>query len=352
VTAGAGGARLLATFAALALTALIGCTDLHGSEMASDAPSAPPGRIVKLGDGRAVNLRCMGRGSPTVILESGFGADSTAWAGVQPDVARLTRVCAYDRAGYGHSDAGPAARDGAAIARDLDGALTAAGIKGPFVLVGHSAGGLYARLFAARRRADAAGLVLLDPTTERLVVPGQPDGLDGIRRGLVACLATLGGPRPGAPAQPGPECASQAARRDPARYRATLEGQLSELDTLFNRTSAQVIQIGPLLSEIPMYVITASATVDANPAIRLGQLESPWLAAHRALAAQSRYGWQRTVQSSHMIFLDRPEVVRDSIIEMVRSVRQGRPPAPLPPPEGALWQEDEPPQAPFGADLF
>ena len=106
-----------------------------------------PGEIVQLADGRKLNFRCAGRGAPTVLLESGFGADSRAWSKVQPTVAETTRVCAYDRAGYGFSDPGPLPRDGAAIARDLDQALTQAEILGPFVVVGHSAGGLYARLY-------------------------------------------------------------------------------------------------------------------------------------------------------------------------------------------------------------
>ncbi|MGH6965185.1 MAG: alpha/beta fold hydrolase, partial [Phenylobacterium sp.] len=88
-----------------------------------------------------------------MLLESGFGAGAFAWGQAQPIVARTTRVCSYDRAGYGFSDPGPSPRDGAAIARDLDAALRRAGERGPFVIVGHSAGGLYARLFAARRHS-------------------------------------------------------------------------------------------------------------------------------------------------------------------------------------------------------
>ena len=127
-------------------------------------PAGHPGRLVMLPDHRRLNLRCSGHGSPTVVLEGGFGADSLAWYKVQPALAARYRVCAYDRAGAGFSDPAPAPRDGAAIARDLDAGLRAAGIGGPFVLVGHSSGGLYARIFADLRPKDVIGMVLVDPS--------------------------------------------------------------------------------------------------------------------------------------------------------------------------------------------
>lgn len=134
---------------AMMAIALAGCS--LPAKLDAAAAESRPGRLAQLQDGRRLNLVCSGRGAPTVILESGFGATSGAWYKVRPALARGVRVCAYDRAGSGFSDPGPLPRDGAAIVRDLDQALTAAKIVGPYVLVGHSAGGLYARLFAARR---------------------------------------------------------------------------------------------------------------------------------------------------------------------------------------------------------
>ncbi|MDB5451864.1 MAG: Alpha/beta hydrolase, partial [Caulobacteraceae bacterium] len=84
---------------------------------------------VRLPDGRHIALRCSGQGSPTVIFETGFGGGSLGWSRVQPEVAKTTRTCSYDRAGYGLSDPGPMPRDGAAVARDLDKALNAAHIR-------------------------------------------------------------------------------------------------------------------------------------------------------------------------------------------------------------------------------
>ena len=117
---------------------------------------AKPARLVVLPDGRKLNFRCMGSGSPTIVFESGWGATSTAWAKVQPALSTSYRTCSYDRAGYGFSDPGPDPRDGSAIAADLDAGLRAARLTGPFVLVGHSAGGLYIRLLAGADPAKSS----------------------------------------------------------------------------------------------------------------------------------------------------------------------------------------------------
>ena len=304
------------------LAALAGCNGVAGGPASA---AVGPGQLVQLPDGRAVNLRCTGRGAPTVVLESGFGADSGAWVKVQPTLARETRVCAYDRAGYGYSDPGPLPRDGAAIARDLDQALEAAGAEGPYIVVGHSAGGLYGRLFAARRPGEVAGLVLLDPTVERHAPQPSGDGLDGIRRRLQRCNAAAEAtPQPplGDPAWSGCLSAKSSAHAvEIARRPATWRGQLSELDNLFGRTSDQVSRIGPLLSDVPTYVITASETAAAAPIIPFGPPISIWEASHQQIAAQSRHGFQTTVVSPHLVMIARPEVVVAAVRAMVTASR-------------------------------
>jgi pimeloyl-ACP methyl ester carboxylesterase len=97
-----------------------------------------------------------------VILEAGLGGASTIWARIQPEVAKVTQVCSYDRAGSGWSDPGPRPRDASHIASELHALLEAAGIPGPYVLVGHSYGGLYARVFAGQYPEAVAGMVLLE----------------------------------------------------------------------------------------------------------------------------------------------------------------------------------------------
>jgi pimeloyl-ACP methyl ester carboxylesterase len=121
---------------------------------------------VEVAPGRHLNLYCVGKGSPTVILETGMGVDAGTWGFVQPAVARHTRTCAYDRAGLGFSD--PADRPGTAAnaVDDLHHLLAAAGIKPPYVLVGHSYGGMIVRLYADLHPRDVAGMVLVDTMRE------------------------------------------------------------------------------------------------------------------------------------------------------------------------------------------
>src|SRR5262245_44665980 len=105
-----------------------------------EARYPPPGQMVDVG-GYRLHIQCMGAGTPTVVLNSGAGGFSAEWSLIQPELAKTTRVCAFDRAGLGWSDPGPEPRTPARIADELDALLTHAGIKGPLVLVAHSAGG-------------------------------------------------------------------------------------------------------------------------------------------------------------------------------------------------------------------
>jgi pimeloyl-ACP methyl ester carboxylesterase len=116
--------------------------------------------------GFKLNLRCAGEGSPIVVLDSGAGDTSATWDWVIPDVKKFTRVCAYDRAGLGKSAAGPKPRSAERISGELHNLLRRAGMLPPYVLAGHSAGGLNVRLYAARFPDEIAGLVLVDATQE------------------------------------------------------------------------------------------------------------------------------------------------------------------------------------------
>ena len=116
-------------------------------------------------DGRKMYMECTGSGSPTIVLDAGLGNDSTIWANVQPALAKTTRVCAYDRAGFGLSQARPAPRDADRIAAELHGLLIQANVARPIVLMGHSIAGIYMRDYAARYPQDLAGLVFVDGST-------------------------------------------------------------------------------------------------------------------------------------------------------------------------------------------
>ena len=129
------------------------------------AANPPPGRLVDIG-GHRLHICCTGEGTPAVILESGLGGSSFDWGFVQPSVAGFTRVCSYDRAGMGYSDAGPSPRTTGRIVRELALLLDRTGIGGQLVLVGASIGGFTVRLFASEHAERVAGLVLVDASHE------------------------------------------------------------------------------------------------------------------------------------------------------------------------------------------
>jgi pimeloyl-ACP methyl ester carboxylesterase len=186
---------------------------------AGGTPNAGPERLAGLfdvGGGRRLYLSCVGSGGPTVVLESGLGDVAAPWFAVESAVAGVTRVCSYDRANTagGAGDPAPTPRTGADAVADLHAVLTAAGVPGPYVLVGHSIGGLFVRHYAHAYPDEVAGLVLVDSSheeqdarTEALVGPElwaayqqaiaqgtNPEGID-----LAASFAQVRAARAAAP---------------------------------------------------------------------------------------------------------------------------------------------------------
>jgi pimeloyl-ACP methyl ester carboxylesterase len=116
--------------------------------------------------GHSLNLLIGGQGSPGVVFEGGFGAGIASWSTVQKEVGAFARTVSYDRAGLGQSELGPKPRSAKQIATELHTALEKAGVKPPYLLVGHSFGGIYVRVFAEMYPKEVAGMVLLDPSQE------------------------------------------------------------------------------------------------------------------------------------------------------------------------------------------
>lgn len=167
------------------LLALAACVCLAGLLAATPATAAPPRDqfegLVDVG-GHRLYVHCEGRGGPTVILEAALGTQSATWNLVQPEIARFTTVCSYDRANLGRSDRAPIPRTAQTAVDELRALLVNAGIRGPYVLVGSSYGGWIVQLLA---RQDAgrrvSGVVLVDATpsdfpqiADRLGLPPRP----------------------------------------------------------------------------------------------------------------------------------------------------------------------------------
>ncbi len=152
----------------LAFLAVGGATEAVIAATEPAVPMEVGGQMVDVG-GHTLFVSCTGEGSPTVVLEAGAGAGAASFARIVPHVAATTRVCVYDRAGRGRSEPPSGPPDGPAIARDLHALLAASGNPGPYILAGHSSGGVYARFFADAFPEQVAGMVLLDAQTPHAV---------------------------------------------------------------------------------------------------------------------------------------------------------------------------------------
>ena len=156
------------------LLSLLACTGFlyeRAAERRFRARFRPPGRVVEI-NGHALHLLCMGErwpGRPTVIFEAGHGAWSSAWQKVMPEIAKITRVCAADRAGYGWSADAPAPRLPERMVADLHALLEACGERGPYLFVGHSMGAALGRLFASRYPEEVLGMVWVDSAHEEML---------------------------------------------------------------------------------------------------------------------------------------------------------------------------------------
>ena len=160
-----------ASLAVLLVLLLVGYIYEPMAEAADAKVYPPPGQLVDVG-GYRLHINCTGTGSPTVVIDAGLGDWSTTWGGyVQPEVAKTARVCTYDRAGMGWSEAGPLPRDAGQIAKELHTLLQNANIPGPYIMVGHSLGGLPVRVFVHDYASEIAGVVLIESMSSETIHP-------------------------------------------------------------------------------------------------------------------------------------------------------------------------------------
>lgn len=285
--------------------------------------------------GRALNLDCEGQGSPVVILESGLAVPGYGWIRVAPEVAKFTRVCWYDRAGYGWSDTGSSPRNGLAIASDLHALLAAANVRPPYVMVGHSMGGYDVRVFAGQHRDEVAGMVLVDAShedqeshlpqsvkraaatmeRETRMVPWM------LRLGVVRAMprneALLN--RPGGLTKAQNQMLDYLALQ-PKFFDAVLAEYQARLDT-----AAQVRTAGGLGSK-PLIVLTAGGKPELPPGVPEADIEKfavVWInQLQKSLAGLSDHGRQIVVQgATHMMPYEKPDAVVDAVRQVVRDVR-------------------------------
>jgi len=296
-----------------------------------------PGTLVPA-DGTRLNLYCMGNGSPAVVFDSGWEDWAPVWTIVQPEVAKWTRACSYDRAGAGFSDPGPLPRTSVRIADELRSALHNGGIEGPYILVGHAFGGDNVRTFAARHPGEVAGLVLVEAD-----VTSSPEE----RRGQARLIASLrecrdaiaaGKPLPALPGRPARTCAQQFFRGLPeAMWSPELNAKLLELaQTKLAMYDAYISEMEQMpqdetylekhsrpLGSLPIRVLSTGnhgihALDQAHPLNAEQQKYEQEVAREQAgwLALSSNAKQLFTDKSSEYIPFDQPNFVVDAIHEV------------------------------------
>jgi len=304
---------------------------------------------------RTINLLCMGSGSPTVILTAGLGDWGAVWSKVQPEVAKYTRVCAWDRAGAGFSDGSSAPQTVAQTTSDLERAIERSGITGPYVMVGHSLGSLESLLFTDRHSNEVAGLVFVDPSYpgqarqfER-VAPALSSFADKFYKSSSAAMrrcsvaARNGDLKPdGAdpdgclryPRHYAPELARELALRD-ASDSLRFESAASLIEN-FKRSTEDLFNLDRRFGSIPLIVLTATKAEhmpEETPQEAVEQL-SAFMAerdrAHEELSRLSTSGERRLVPTEHYIQLLRPDTVISAIVEVVGTSRTEIPNKPRP----------------------
>jgi pimeloyl-ACP methyl ester carboxylesterase len=307
----------------------------------------PPGHLVHIGTHR-LHLHCVGEGVPTVVFDAALGASSLSWSLVHPAIARVTCACTYDRAGFGWSEGGPLPRTAGRIADELHRLLRAGAIAGPYVLVGHSYGGLVMRLFASRHPNEVAGLVLIEPAIPEEWAAPSPEQQAMIARGIRLCRYGAGAARSGvagvvsllvsAGALPAARAlvaliSRGTLRRNdegilapiwklPPEARGVLgnmwtrpqffEALGSQIEHVCESATEMLREARQDLGDVPVIVITSEGAHDRR------------IAADLALARQSRHGRHLIAAGSgHWVPLDAPQVVIDAIVEIVGRIRAG-----------------------------
>ena len=312
---------LYPVFALMAVAAIGGGYETVSEALDEDHPM--PGRLIDVG-GHSLHLRCSGSGSPTVVLEPGAGLMSSTLGWIAPAVARETRVCVYDRAGHGWSEPADRPQDGAQAATDLHTLLERGDVPGPYVLAGHSFGGLYVQSFAAQYPDDVAGLVLVDTTARNSTAtpttsPDDESSNDTVGRvsALLSSTADMGvgrllsqGSYDSLPPQYAGEAEATGSTR--SNMQSTIEEYL--------RAGASSGQAAALVDfgDKPLVVLTAARGSDADK-----------IAAHEELTALSTNSAHRVVDgATHEALIleqDDAAATTEAVLDVVSSVRSGEP---------------------------
>ncbi|HSK82451.1 MAG TPA: alpha/beta fold hydrolase [Rubrobacter sp.] len=315
------GRAILWLVVALLVLAIVGAIYQAIATARAERAHPPPGELVDVG-GHRLHIHFVGQGSPTVVLDAALGSISASWVWVQREVSGTTRVCAYDRAGMGWSESGLEPRDARQVTGELHALLKGADIgKGPYVLVGHSYGGLYSQTYAARYPDEVAGVALVESSHPEQFsrLPEARDSYDETKRlyAVASLLARIGvvrlfGLSPAPPELPQHQRAQIAALNPSTR-------QVSTTAQEFHATPQTTAKARSLrsLGDKPLAVVSA------------GTQSSGWLELQDDLATLSPNSMHRVVEGATHTSLvyERSDAQSTSaaIVEVVQAVRNDRP---------------------------
>jgi pimeloyl-ACP methyl ester carboxylesterase len=257
--------------------------DKYGNKSTPSPTPAPSEGLVDVG-GYKLYYSCSGQGSPTVLLDAGLGETSSTWSRVQPEVAKLTRVCVYDRAGLGRSEKGPTPRTAMQLAKELQMLLVNAKIAGPYIVVGHSQGGLNMLMFAELYKSEIAGIVSVD----------------------------------GAPPDIGTRYQAVLTPDQFDQYKALVSQNREGLTYDDLRVSGEQVQAAAPLPNVPFIILRHGKDSQFPQGWPVAALEQAWREAQEALAKSITQGKVVVAQESgHFIQVDQPQLVIDTISEIV-----------------------------------
>lgn len=298
------------------------------SNLAKKYPA--PGQMVDVG-GYKMHINCTGQGSPTVILGGGSMENSLFWAGIQPEVARYTRVCSYDRAGSGWSEPSLQPRTATIMAEELHTLLVNAHIEGPYVLVGHSLGGMLMRVYTHNYPDEVVGMILVDSLHEEQIVRLPEiqkrllqESIGQLRRltwlsstGMMALVPQMF-PNPGIPDDAYTQLQATTATSE------IIETNVAELEVMEASLNEVVALRITSFGDLPLIVLSAGRkeTLPSLSDAENQQRWEEWQALQSELVALSSDSKQIIAeQSGHMIQLDQPDLVIDAIREILNALQ-------------------------------
>lgn len=294
----------------------------------------PPGRLIDMGGGRRMHLNCMGQGAPAVILEAGLSGWSQDWSSVQSALSRATRVCSYDRAGYGWSDEAASPPTAAAAIQDLSRLLDAAGVPRDRILVGHSMGGLLVQAYAETHRDEIKGLVFVDSIQRdqsRLMSPSDSSIYRSEMGGLAdlgVVIAPIGLTRlVGFPASligarlPPDQRASARAVGVRAKAFRSLRAEFNQIDATLDFVNAH-----GALPRVPTVVLGSRALRDLPPGWDSPQMRALWVGGQQRLGRDAGVKPVMIDGAGHYLHIERPEVVETAVLAVLHQARGGAPP--------------------------